>query len=126
MHQTGKQPPRGIGVLDDGTWCLPIIFGLDSASRAAAIAFAVDHNNLTLLGGNLKLEDLLGIWDEDGLRKILEETPDAGALLASMDGNDLDSLLGGPSFDPVAEGEQPRLDEKAMIVCPACGNEFRR
>jgi hypothetical protein len=79
-----------------------------------------------LLGGSLKLEDLLGIWDEEGLQRLLEETPDAGALLASMNGDDLDSLLGGPSFDPVGEGDQPRLDEKAMIVCPECGHEFRR
>jgi hypothetical protein len=126
MRKAGKKPPRGIGVLEDGTWCMPIIFGLDAASRAAAIAFAVDHNNLTLLGGSLKLEDLLGIWDEEGLQRLLEETPDAGALLASMNGDDLDSLLGGPSFDPVGEGDQPRLDEKAMIVCPECGHEFRR
>lgn len=126
MRQAGKEPPRGIGILEDGTWCLPVIFGVDAASRAAAVAFAIDHNNLTLLGGNLKLEDLLGIWDEEGLREILEDAPDAGALLASMNHDDLDSLLGGPDFDPVGEGDQPRLDEKAMIVCPACGNEFRR
>ena len=126
MRQAGKEPPRGIGVLDDGEWAVPVIFGVDAASRAAAVAFAIDHNNLTLLGGNLKLEDVLGIWDEEGLRKILEDAPDAGELLASMDGDDLDSLLGGPSFDPVGEGEQPRLDEKAMITCPECGHEFRR
>jgi hypothetical protein len=126
MRQAGKEPPRGIGVLEDSEWAVPVIFGVDAASKAAAIAFAVDHNNLTLLGGNLKLEDLLGIWDEEGLRKILEDAPDAGELLASMDGNDLDSLLGGPSFDPVGEGDQPRLDEKAMITCPQCGNQFRR
>ena len=122
----GKKPPRGIGVLDDGEWAVPVIFGVDAASHAAAVAFAIDHNNLTLLGGNLKLEDLLAIWDEEGLRQILEDAPDAGALLASMDGDDLDSLLGGPDFDPVAGDEQPRLDEKAMICCPQCGHEFRR
>jgi hypothetical protein len=126
MRKAGKEPPRGIGVLDGGGWAVPVIFGVDAASRAAAVAFAIDHNNLTLLGGNLKIEDVLGIWDEEGLQRLLEETPDAGALLASMDGDDLDSLLGGPSFDAVGEGEQPRLDEKAMITCPECGHEFRR
>ena len=126
MHAAGKKPPRGIGVLDDGEWAVPVIFGVDAASHAAAVAFAIDHNNLTLLGGNLKLEDLLGIWDEEGLQRLLEETPDAGALLASMDGDDLDSLLGGSSFEAVGEGEQPRLDEKATITCPECGHEFRR
>ncbi len=126
MRAAGKKPPRGIGVLEDGEWAVPVIFGVDAASHAAAVAFAIDHNNLTLLGGNLKLEDLLGIWDEEGLRQILEDAPDAAALLASMDGDDLESLLGGPDFDPVAGDEQPRLDEKAMITCPECGHEFRR
>jgi len=126
MRAAGKEPPRGIGVLDDGEWAVPVIFGVDAKSSAAAVAFAIDHNNLTLLGGNLKIEDVLGIWDEEALRQILEDAPDAGALLASMDGDDLDSLLGGPSFDPVGEGDQPRLDEKAMITCPECGHEFRR
>jgi len=126
MRQGGKEPPRGIGVLDDGEWAVPVIFGVDAESHAAAVAFAIDHNNLTLAGGGLKFEDILGIWDEEALQSLLADTPDAGALLASMDGADLDSLLGGPDFAPVGEGEQPRLDEKAMITCPECGHEFRR
>lgn len=126
MRKVGKEPPRGIGLLDDGEWAVPVIFGVDAESHAAAVAFAIDHNNLTMLGSNLKLEDLLGVWDEEGLRQILEDARDAGDLLASMDGDDLDSLLGGPDFDPVGEGDQPRLDEKAMIACPEGGHEFRR
>lgn len=126
MRRAGEQPPRGIGVLDDGDWAVPVIFGLDSESRAAAVAFAVDHNNLALLGGNLKFEDILAIWHEEGLQRILADAPDARVLLTSMDANDLDSLLSGPSFEAVGEGEQPRLDQKSMVVCPACGCEFRR
>lgn len=126
MRKAGKEPPRGIGVLDDGDWAVPVIFGVDAASKAAAVAFAIDHNNLTALGGNLGLEDLLGMWDEEGLQRVLAETPDAGALLASMDRDDLDALLSGPSFDPVGEDGQPRLDERAQITCPQCGHEFRR
>ena len=52
MRQEGKEAPRGIAVLEDGEWVVPIIFGVDAASKAAAVAFAIDHNNLTLLGGN--------------------------------------------------------------------------
>ena len=126
MRKAGKEAPRGIGVLEDGEWAVPVIFGVDAESRAAAVAFAIDHNNLTLLGGNLKIEDVLGIWDEEGLKRLLEDAPDAGELLASMDRDDLDSLLSGPDFDPVGEDGQPRLDERAMITCPECGHEFRR
>lgn len=126
MRAAGKEPPRGIGVLDDGEWAVPVIFGVDAESHAAAVAFAVDHNNLTLAGGSLKFEDVLGIWDEEALQRLLEDTPDAGALLASMDRDDLDALLGGPAFEAVNKDEQPRLDERATITCPECGHEFRR
>lgn len=125
MRKEGKEPPRGIGVLESGEWAIPVIFGVDAESRAAAVAFAIDHNNLTLLGGSLKFEDLLGIWDEGALQKVLAEIPDAGALLASMDEADLESLLQGPKFDPVAGNEQPRLDEKKTVTCPQCGAAFK-
>jgi hypothetical protein len=125
MHREGKAPPRGIGALEGGEWVVPVIFGVDAESRAAAVAFAIDHNNLTLLGGNMKVEDLLGIWDESALERLLKATPDAGTLLASMDGADLDALLAGPDFEPSGEDSQPRLDEKKTVACPACGHEFR-
>ena len=125
MREQGKAPPRGIGLLEGGEWAVPVILGVDAESRAAAVAFAIDHNNLTLLGGTLKIEDVLGIWDEKGLERLLKSTPDAGALLASMGGADLDALLAGPAFEPTGETDQPRLDEKKLATCPACGHEFR-
>ena len=124
MRAAGRELPRGIARTDEGEWAIPVIFGVDSESRAAAVAFAIDHNNLTLLGGGLELADLLAIWDEEGLARVLDETPDAGALLASFDAADLDSLLNGPAFEPVAADEQPRLDEKKPTTCPQCGHEF--
>jgi ParB-like chromosome segregation protein Spo0J len=126
MRQAGKEPPRGIGVADDGDWAVPVIFGVDSASRAAAVAFAIDHNNLTLLGGGLSVEDLLQVWDEEGLQRVLGEIPDAGALLASLGQDDIDALLRGPDFQPAAAGDQSRLDQKAPIICPECGAEIPR
>jgi hypothetical protein len=51
---------------------------------------------------------------------------DAGALLASLDAADLDALLQGPGFEPASAEDQSRLDEKAPIVCPSCGEEIPR
>src|SRR6202035_2180138 len=93
MRQQGKEPPRGILRLDSGDWAVPVIFGVDAESKAAAVAFAIDHNNLTLLGGNLDLSDLLAIWDEEGLKRVLSEAPDAGEILASLNSEDLSALL---------------------------------
>lgn len=125
MRSEGREPPRGIGVTDDADWAVPVIFGVDAESRAAAVAFAIDHNNLTLLGGGLTTEDLLQIWDEEGLQRVLGDTPDAGELLASLDPGDVDALLQGPAFEPVSPDEQSRLDEKKLVTCPDCGKEFR-
>ncbi len=124
MQSAGKEPPRGVGVLEDGQWAVPVIFGVDAQSKAAAVAFAIDHNHLTLLGGGLGFTDLLQIWDEGGLQAVLADTPDAGALLASLDREDLDALLTGPDFEPVKAEDQSRLDEKKQTTCPECGHEF--
>ena len=85
MRQEGMDPPRGIVKLEDDQWAVPVIFGVDAKSREAAVAFAIDHNNLGLLGGNLGFTDLVAIWDEAGLQKVLADIPDAGELLASLD-----------------------------------------
>ena len=124
MRAAKQDPPRGIAIADDGEWAVPIIFGVDAESRDAAVAFAIDHNNLTLKGGNLDLADVLAIWDEEGLQQILADAPDAGDLLASLDADAVASLLDGPDFDPVPEDDQSRLDEKKSATCPECGHVF--
>ena len=124
MRKDGKTPPRGIAVLEDGDWAVPIIFGVDSESRAAAVAFAVDHNNLTLMGGNLGFADMLRLWDEEGLQRVLADIPSPDALLISFDGDDVAALLQGPDFEPVDAEEQSRLDRKKDVTCPECGHVF--
>ena len=125
MHAEGEDPPRGIALDDDGGWAVPVIFGVDAESRATAVAFAIDHNNLTLLGGDLGFADMLQIWDESGLQQVLTDTPDASALLLSLDTNELDALLAGPEFGPVSPNDQSRLDHNKEITCPECGHSFR-
>ena len=125
MRRSGAEPPRGILLTEEGEWAVPVIFGVDAESKAAAVAFAVDHNNLTLLGGDLGFADLLQIWDEPGLQAVLEQTPDAADLLTSLDRQDVDALLTGPDFEPVGADEQSRLDEKKQVTCPECGHAFR-
>lgn len=125
MRSEGKAAPRGIGVTEEGDWAIPVIFGVDAESRAAAVAFAIDHNNLTLLGGGLEVEDVLQIWDEGQLQEVLGDMPDAGDLLASLEPGDVDALLQGPDFQPAGAEDQSRLDEKKLVTCPDCGKEFR-
>ena len=106
----------------NGRW--PVIFGVDSKSKAAAVAFAIDHNNLGLMGGNLGFTDMLAMWDETGLQQVLADVPDASELLTSLDSDDVHALLDSPDFKPVDESQQSRLDEKKHVTCPECGHEF--
>ena len=125
MKEAGEEPPRGIGVDGEGGWAVPVLFGVDARSRAEAEAYGIDHNNLTLMGGGLELEDILQIWDEEALQQVLGDIPDPGEVLASFEPADLDALLQGPGFEPVGKGEQSRLDEKKLATCPECGAEFK-
>jgi len=64
-----------------------------------------------------------------------EYTPDTAGILADLEQKigeayqdlNFDALAAEfaiPSFDPVGEDEQPRLDVKKPHICPECGYEF--
>lgn len=113
MRDDGEEPPRGIALDEDGEWCVPVLFGVDAASRAEAEAFGVDANNLTVSGGDLGIDSMLGLWDEQSLTTLLTSLGEEGELPITLDGEDLDALLAGP----------PRGSEHASQgpTCPGCG-----
>ena len=50
--QNPKKPPRGI--MNDGTdWLVPVLFGVDAKSQAAAESYGFDSNNITMMGGGV-------------------------------------------------------------------------
>lgn len=130
MHAHRRPLPRGIAVDDDGVWHLPVIFGVDAVSQIAAEQAAVDHNNLTMSGGEYTALDMSRMWEQEGYLSLLHDLAEHGALPVTVDGDDLDTLLaelrgnGVPDFQPVGIEEQGRLDEKKRCVCPNCGHEF--
>ncbi len=119
MRAAGKNPPRGVALLEGGDWAVPVIFGVDAVSHAAAVAFAVDHNNLTMLGGDFRFTDLVRLWDEEGLAaSCSRRLPDASELLVWFSSEDIDSLLSGPNFEPATAEDQSQLDEKKLDYLP--------
>ena len=63
-------------------------------------------------------------WDAEQVLTDLNAGVDLSALFRQ---EELDSLLADirpPDFQPVDQSEQPRLDQKAPITCPHCGEEF--
>jgi hypothetical protein len=75
----GLEPPRGIPVAKaSGDWCIPVKFGVDQESEAQAIALGIDHNNLTMMGGDFSMLDIAGIWDTNGYADLLREAAEGG------------------------------------------------
>lgn len=109
MHKGGEQPPRGVGVLPDGEWAIPVKFGVDAASRNEARAFAIDHNNLTMAGGEYTALDMSRMWDGDQYLAVLSDLAAQEVAAVTVDGDDLDFLLrelGEPVDPPPDPGAQ--------------------
>lgn len=88
------QPPRGIAVTEDGKdWLIPILFGVDAPSQAAAEAYGVDHNNLTLMGGDFGLSDIMKLWDSETFNDVLRDLAQQDFLPVSMDAEAVNAIL---------------------------------
>ena len=127
MHKAGDAPPRGI-VVKDGDWLVPVIFGEDLANKREAVAFALDHNNLTLAGGEIMPLDMARVWDSESYLSLLQGLATDNALPVTVDGDDLDGLLANlaKQIDQDQSPESPsHLDSTGRIhTCPECGYEF--
>lgn len=96
--QNSKQPaytlPRGIlRHKETGEWCMPILFGVDSKSISAAKRYAIDHNNLTMTGGDFSIFDIQRMWDKEGYLQILSELQQTNDMPITVDSEDLSTLL---------------------------------
>ena len=65
----------------------------------------------------------LAEWDESELAKQLLELQDADWDITEI-GFEMPKLLAEPNFQP-EDIEQPRLDQRAPIMCPQCSFEWR-
>ena len=114
MKSQGEKVPRGIKVDENGEWCMPILFGVEAETRAQAIAYAIDHNNISLSGGGFSAYDKARLWDKEGYLAILSEL-DLEELPVSVDAEDLEMLSKGiEDFidqSPKEESDEPTVEE---------------
>lgn len=52
LYNEGIDPPRGIEVDEEGNWLVPVLVGIDAEDESEALALSLDHNMLTVLGGD--------------------------------------------------------------------------
>jgi hypothetical protein len=116
MKQGGEEAPRGIKV-EDGEWLVPVQFGVNALSVVEAKAFALDHNNITMLGGDFSPWDVAQMWDSDGYMALLGELAEADVLPVSVTGEDIDALLAGFGAEVEAgEDVPPQIDKGAELA----------
>ena len=149
MEGRGDDLPVGIAQdTDTGEWCVPVLFGVEADSEAIARAYALDDNNLTLLGGDFALADLAKLYDQELLMSELKELAESGELPVTFD-NDftvetLQPLAEGNSNNDVTQNYRDVNDDDIsksdgklksqfdtkeesqdnLITCPHCGSDF--
>ena len=71
---------------------------------------------------NIRSNKNTGEWDIEILKANFDLNELLGWGFSHDEFHDLGLVI--PEFNPVAEADQPRLDEKKMVICPKCGHEF--
>lgn len=93
FEDTPEKPPDGIAVEKDGSWRVPVLFGVDATSEAEAEAYAIDHNALTVMGGNFGPGWEAKLYDLDSLLPVAVDLGALDQLPVSIDADDLDMLV---------------------------------
>jgi len=107
MQAQGQPAPRGV-VVEGGAWLVPVLFGVDAPSQAAAEAYGIAHNNLTMAGGDFTDLDMAGMWEPEGYAALLRSLAEQGEIPVSIDPTALDALLAGlaGTGEPGAGGDE--------------------
>jgi hypothetical protein len=135
--------PRGVSVSPDGEWLIPVILGGDASSVAEARAYAIDHNNSTMLGGDFTPFDFSRLYEGDDYLSYLEELAGQSVfptladeevlplLMSSLGYKDrgVPNIAPSPTPDPnvtdsgVGDGEENPVEDSTQ-VCPNCGHRL--
>lgn len=90
MFREGEDCPRGILQDANKKWYIPVLFGVDATSQQQAERYAIDHNNLVMLGGDFTHIDISKLWDWGRLSQVMSRL-DGGTV--SIDQSDFESLV---------------------------------
>lgn len=137
MEERGDELPIGIAQdTETGEWCVPVLFGVEAESETIARAYALDDNNLTLLGGDLDLADLKKMYNQELLMSELEELAQSGNLPVTFDNDFVEDSLQFLADNNSSESDSEDSDRPSSTKeintddyefqhkCPKCQFEF--
>jgi len=101
-------PPRGIQNGSGSEWQVPILVGVDARTKYEAEAYALDHNNLTMSGGDFSALDMARMWD-DNLNQVLLDLAANDTFSVVMDSDTVDALVAAQAGFGQADAE-PQID----------------
>ncbi|MBE2198111.1 MAG: hypothetical protein IAE79_05835 [Anaerolinea sp.] len=106
MQQRQMEPPRGIPLDNEsGEWLMPVVFGNDLPSQEVASAYAIDHNNLTMAGGDFADWEIARMYDRQKYMSMLRDLDQFEQLPETVESADI--------FQTIAKdtGNQGWLDD---------------
>lgn len=132
LHQQGKEPPKGIGrIKETGEWAVPVKFGVDSDSESAAKGLAIDHNNLTMMGGSFTALDISRMWDQASYLSLLGDLAKTEQMPISVNEDELNFLINQLGEQAETQTEQADSENQGgrcfqcfARPCPKCGHTW--
>jgi len=103
MEREKMNCPRGVAVVETGEWAMAIICGVDAESEEMAISYAIDSNNITMLGGDFTAVDQSRMWGKEYV-DVLEYLKEKDAVPVSVGDDNIDELikaLGKSKSEPI-------------------------
>lgn len=120
-REEGREPPRGIRT-KSGEWFVPVKVGLDIEEQTEANAFALDHNNLTLLGGDFTPLNIAQMWDERGYLALLENLVEVDLMPVSVD-SEIFGILAVDDKLPLGKPPAVSMLNANHVIEIHCNNE---
>lgn len=79
------QLPRGLAANKEGQWAMPLLVGTNAKNENEALAYLIDANNLTMLGGDFTPYEIAKMWDVKQYNDLLQKLATQNTYSVSMD-----------------------------------------